>query len=232
MPQTRTRVLVVDDEPQYIRAIRINLEASGYAVISAPDGQTALQLAADERPDLILLDVRLPDLDGYEVCSRVREFSTVPVIMLTALAETADKIKGLEVGADDYVTKPFSAGELLARIRAALRRAEMNERQTSEPIFRAGRLEVNFDQHLVRLDGQVVRLTPTEYCLLCEMTKQPGHVLTPGYLLERVWGEGYEGDDQLVWLAIHRLRRKIEPDPNNPQFIQTNPGAGYLFVQP
>ncbi len=232
MARTRARVLVVDDEAQYIRAVRANLEASGYAVLSAADGQTALLLAADGKPDLILLDIRLPDLDGYQVCAQVREFSAVPVIMLTALAETTDKIKGLDAGADDYITKPFSADELLARIRAALRRVEMDERDTSQPVFRAGRVAVDFYRRLVRVDDQIVRLTPTEYRLLCEMIKQAGRVLTPAYLLEKVWGKGYEGDDQVVWLAIHRLRRKIEPDPNHPQFIQTNPGMGYLFVQP
>jgi two-component system KDP operon response regulator KdpE len=232
MGKGKTCILVVDDEPQYLRAIRDTLEPSGYVVLTAPDGQTAIQRAADENPNLILLDVRLPDLDGYEVCRRIREFSAVPIVMLTAMAETTNKIKGLDAGADDYLTKPFSAGELLARVRAALRRVELDERSDPEPVFRAGNLEVDYDRRRVRVDDQEVRLTPTEYRLLCEMIKQAGRVLVPAYLLERVWGEGSAGDDYLVHQAIHRLRRKIERDPTNPQFIQSRPGTGYLFALP
>ena len=232
MSKESIRVLVVDDEPRYIRAIRTTLQPSGYAVFSAPDGQTAIQFATDQEPDLILLDIRLPDLSGYEVCRQIREFSTVPIIMLTALAETDDKIKGLEAGADDYVTKPFSAGELLARVRAALRRIELDNRSMGQPVFRAGNFEVDFNQRLVRIDDRPVRLTPTEYRLLCEMINRAGQVLVPAYLLEKVWGEGYEVDEHLVYLAIHRLRRKIERDPDSPQLIQNRPGMGYLFVAP
>ena len=232
MTRQQTRILVVDDEPQYVRAIRTVLQKSEFAVLTASDGQTAVQLAADENPKLILLDIHLPDMDGYEVCRQIREFSAVPIIMLTALAELADKIKGLDVGADDYVTKPFSADELLARVRAALRRVQMDEQFTAQTVFRAGNLEVDFNQHRVRLSEQDVRLTPTEYRLLCELINHAGKLLVPEYLLERVWGEGSEGDRQLVWQAIHRLRRKIERDPDNPQFIQNCPGEGYIFVLP
>jgi len=232
MNKGKVRILVVDDEPRYIRAIQINLEASGYEVLAARDGQTAIELAASEEPDLILLDIRMPGLDGYEVCQRIREFSAVPIIMLTALAEDTDKVKGLDIGADDYVTKPFSADELLARVRAALRRVELSERQDPHPTFQAGDLLIDFARQQVFARGQEVNLTPTEYRLLCELVKQAGRVLVPEYLLEKVWGMGYEGENRLLWQAVHRLRRKIEHDPRNPQYIQTRPGIGYVFAPP
>jgi DNA-binding response OmpR family regulator len=232
MNKGKVCILVVDDEPRYIRAIQINLEASGYEVITARDGQTAIELAAGEEPDLILLDIRMGGLDGYEVCRRIREFSAVPIIMLTALAEDADKVAGLDVGADDYVTKPFSADELLARVRAVLRRVELSERQDPSSTFQAGDLLVDLAQQRVFVRGQEVNLTPTEYRLLCELVRQAGRVLVPEYLLEKVWGVGYEGENRLLWQAVHRLRRKIEHDPRNPRHIQTRPGIGYVFAFP
>jgi DNA-binding response OmpR family regulator len=232
MNKGKVCILVVDDEPRYIRAIQINLEASGYEVINARDGQTAIELAASEKPDLILLDIRMVGLDGYEVCRRIREFSAVPIIMLTALAEDADKVAGLDVGADDYVTKPFSADELLARVRAVLRRVELSEQQHPSSTFQAGDLLVDLAQQRVFVRSQEVNLTPTEYRLLCELVRQAGRVLVPEYLLEKVWGMGYEGENRLLWQAVHRLRRKIERDPRNPQHIQTRPGIGYVFALP
>jgi DNA-binding response OmpR family regulator len=232
MNKGKVCILVVDDEPRYIRAIQINLEASGYEVITARDGQTAIELAASEEPDLVLLDIRMVGLDGYEVCRRIREFSAVPIIMLTALAEDADKVAGLDVGADDYVTKPFSADELLARVRAALRRVELSERQDPSSTLQAGDLLVDLAQQRVFVRSQEVNLTPTEYRLLCELVRQAGRVLVPEYLLEKVWGMGYEGENRLLWQAVHRLRRKIERDPRNPQHIQTRPGIGYVFALP
>jgi DNA-binding response OmpR family regulator len=228
----KARILVVDDEPRYVRAIQFNLEASGYEVFPARDGQMAIELAASEEPDLILLDIRMLGLDGYEVCQRIREFSAVPIIMLTALAEDTDKVKGLDIGADDYMTKPFSADELLARVRAALRRVELSERQDSHPAFQAGDLLIDFARQRVFARDQEVDLTPTEYRLFYELVKQAGRVLVPEYLLEKVWGIGYEGENRLLWQAIHRLRRKVEPDPRNPQYIQTRPGIGYVFALP
>ena len=232
MNKGKVHILVVDDEPRYIRAIQVNLETSGYEVLAARDGQTAIELAVSEQPDLILLDIRMPGLDGYEVCRRIREFSAVPIIMLTALAEDTDKVKGLDIGADDYVTKPFSADELLARVRAALRRVELSERQDPHPTFQAGDLLIDFARQQVFARGQEVNLTPTEYRLLCELVKQAGRVLVPEYLLEKVWGMGYEGENRLLWQAVHRLRRKIEHDPRNPQYIQTRPGIGSVFAPP
>jgi len=232
MNKGRARILVVDDEPRYVRAIQANLEASGYEVLTARDGHTAIELVASESPDLILLDIRMPEMDGYEVCRRIRDFSVTPIIMLTALAEDADKVKGLDTGADDYVTKPFSADELLARVRATLRRAEFLGQQKPQPTFQAGELFIDLAQQRVFVRGQEVGLTPTEYRLLCELTRQAGRVLVPEYLVEKVWGSGYAGDEHLLWQVIHRLRRKIERDPHKPQYIQTRPGIGYLFVLP
>jgi two-component system KDP operon response regulator KdpE len=232
MDKSGVRILVVDDEPRYVRAIQVNLEASGYQVLTARDGQTALELAAREKPDLILLDIRMPGLDGYTACSRIREFSTAPIIMLSALADSPDKVKGLDTGADDYVTKPFSADELLARVRAALRRVELLERPELEPTFQADDLVVDFSQQRVFMSGQEIKLTSTEYRLLCELVKHAGRVLVPEYLLEKIWGGECVGDNRLLWQVIHRLRRKIEHDPQAPQYIQTRPGLGYVFVSP
>jgi DNA-binding response OmpR family regulator len=230
MKKGKARILVADDEPRYVWAIRTNLEARGYEVLAAGDGQEAIELAAREEPDLIILDIRMPNLDGYEACRRIRQFSTVPVIMLTAMAEDRDKVRGLDTGADDYVTKPFSVEELLARVRAALRRTEFSSEQEMQPIFRVGLLQVDFAQQRVFIREEEVGLTPTEYHLLCELARNAGRVLVPEYLLERVWGTGHEGEHQLVRQAIHRLRRKIEPDPKNPQYIQTRTGLGYVLT--
>jgi DNA-binding response OmpR family regulator len=232
MNKSRFRVLVAEDEPRYIWAIQTNLEARGYEVLTAPDGQKAVELAVSEQPDLVLLDIKMPVLNGYEACRRIREFSTVPIIMLTALAEEANKVHGLDLGADDYITKPFSAPELLARVRAALRRVGFSEGLPSASSFQAGDVRVDFAQQRVFISGQEVELTPTEYRLLCELVKQPGRLLVPDHLLEKVWGPGYEGGDKLVRQAIHRLRCKMERDPRHPEYIQTRPGLGYVFVPP
>jgi two-component system KDP operon response regulator KdpE len=229
---TNHRILVVDDEPQYVWAIQTNLEARGYEVYTAADGAAALELLVERAVDLIILDVRMPGVDGFEVCERLRTFSAVPVIMLTALAESEDKVKGLDLGADDYVTKPFNVPELLSRVRAALRRAELERQRDPAPVFRAGQLEVDFVQQQVRVGGQAVHLTPTEYRLLCELVWQADKVLVFDYLLGKVWGMGYEGQDQLVRQAVHRLRAKIEPRPRDSQYIETRVGLGYVFVSP
>ena len=228
----KIRILVAEDEPRYIWAIQTNLEARDYEVLTATDGQQAIDLAADAQPDLILLDIKMPVVNGYEACRRIREFSTVPIIMITAMAEEADKVLGLDLGADDYVTKPFSVPELLARVRAALRRIEFAEGVPSDSTYAAGDLRVDFAQHRVFIRDQEVELTPTEYRLLCELVKQPGRVLVSDYLTERVWGPGYEEGDKLIRQAIHRLRRKIEADPRHPECIRTRPGLGYVFLPP
>ncbi len=230
MDESKTRVLMVDDELKYVRAVQINLEIRGYEVLTARDGQTAIEIAASEEPDLIVLDIKMPGIDGFEACRQIREFSTAPIIMLTALAEDADKVKGLDIGADDYVTKPFSAQEFLARVHAALRRVDLSKQERLKPTFQAGDLLVDFIQHQVFARGEEVNLTPTEYRLLYELVKQPEQVLEPEYLLERVWGLGHEEENLLLRQAIHRLRRKIERDPKNPQYIQNRPGLGYVFA--
>jgi two-component system KDP operon response regulator KdpE len=232
MSENKTRVLVVDDEMSYIRAVEINLEARGYQVLSAQDGQTAIDLVASEEPDLVLLDLRMPGMDGFEVCRRIRDFTMVPVIMLTALAEDTDKVRGLDTGADDYITKPFSAEELVARVQAVLRRVELSERRKPKSSFQAGDLRVDFIRKRVFVHDQEVPLTPTEYRLLYTLIQQPGQVLVPRYLLENVWGPGYADEHSLLRQAIHRLRRKIEDDPRNPQYIQNRPGLGYVFHFP
>jgi two-component system KDP operon response regulator KdpE len=230
MRKATARILVVEDEPRYARAIRFNLEATGYEVRVTGDGHEAVELAAVEEPDLVLLDVRLPGLDGYEVCQKIRAFSAVPIIMLTALAGEADKVRGLDGGADDYVTKPFSAHELLARVRAALRRMTFSEQAQAGAVFEADDIVVDFARQRVSVRGDEVNLTPTEYHLLCELARNAGRVVVPEHLLGRVWGPGYEGDTHLVWQAIHRLRQKIERDPQHPEIIETRPGLGYVFV--
>jgi DNA-binding response OmpR family regulator len=225
----KPRVLAVDDEPRYVRAIQINLESRGFEVTAVGGGREALARLAQESFDLVLLDVRMPDMDGYEVCEHIRQFSTVPIVMLTAMAEEENKIKGLDLGADDYVTKPFSAAELVARVQAALRRVAFSGQTQTRAVFRDGDLKVDLAEERVYVAGQEVHLTRTEYRLLRELVGNPGRTLVPDYLLERVWGPGYVGEDHLLRQAIHRLRKKIEPGAPHAQRIETRRGIGYTF---
>lgn len=222
-------ILIADDDERYLRLIRVNLEASGYTVIAAQTGQSALELTASAEPDLVLLDIMMPELNGYTVCQKIREFSNVPIIMLTALAETENLIDGLDAGADDYVTKPVSVKELLARVRAALRRSQLDQVEYT-PSFETGSLRVDFVGRRVYVHGEEVNLTQTEYRLLKELVTQAERVVTPAQLLEKIWGPGYENSTQLIWQAIHRLRHKIAPTPDTLQHIQTRPGIGYIFT--
>jgi two-component system KDP operon response regulator KdpE len=228
----KARILAVDDEPRYTWALQTILDAVGYEAVTAADGQAALALTANEHFDLVLLDIKLPDMGGYEVCRRIRKFSTVPIIMLTAMASEADKIAGLDAGADDYITKPFSAPELLARVRAVLRRVEFSEAQDMPATLSAGELVVDLARKQVTVRGQETRLTSTEYRLLCEFIKQPGRLLVPDYLLEKVWGMGYEGETHMLRQVIYRLRHKIEENPREPRYIITRPGMGYTLDVP
>ncbi len=230
MARDRALILAVDDESRYLLAIRVILEGIGYEILTAGDGRTAIECTAVEQPDLVLLDVKLPDLTGYEVCERIREFSAVPIIMLTALSNETDKVRGLESGADDYVTKPFGTRELVARVRAALRRARFSEPNAQAEVFCLGELEVDLTRRRVKVRGREVTLTATEYRLLCEFVKQPDRVLVPQYLLVHVWGEGYETENHMLRQVVYRLRRKIESDPRDPQYLQTRPGIGYVLV--
>lgn len=227
-PADRTRVLIVDDETRYLRLIEINLQASHYETLTARNAADALTIAAREQLDLILLDIMLPDKLGYEVCEEIREFSQVPIIMLTALGRAKDIVKGLDAGADDYIPKPFSAQELLARIRAALRRSS-NRANDKSRVLRAGGIEVDLEQRRTFLDNKEIHLTPTEYKLLVEFVQNAGKVMVPDRLIEGVWGYEHEARPQLLWQAIHRLRQKIEPDPGDPTYIHTRQGIGYLF---
>lgn len=225
-------ILVVDDEPRYVRWITVNLRAEGYRVLAAADGVVAVESTAAERPDLVLLDIGLPRLDGLEACRQIREFSTVPIIMLTAKAAEADKVAGLDAGADDYLAKPFGPPELLARVRAALRRARYAEAPAAEPVLRHGDLAIDYARHEVTRGGTVLALTPTEYKLLVQLARQAGRVLLPADLLAAVWGPEYREETQHVRLYVSRLRQKIEPDPEHPRYVLTKPGIGYMFAPP
>jgi two-component system, OmpR family, KDP operon response regulator KdpE len=222
-----TTVLVVDDERRYRDLLEMDLSRRGYRVLLAADGLGALNLVEQGSPDLVVLDLRLPDMDGYEVCRRIRELSSVPVIMLTARAEESDKVRGLRSGADDYVTKPFSAEELLARIEAVLRRID-SAHPAETGTFDSGGLHIDFVDHRVTVDGQDVELTASEYRLLAQLAGNAGRVLVHDELLRRVWGPGYDGASEMLHTAIRRLRRKIEVDPASPAHILTKRGIGYL----
>jgi DNA-binding response OmpR family regulator len=224
---TKLRILIADDEPKYTYTLQVILEDEGYEVLTVQDGAAAVEAARRETPELILLDVRMSKLDGFEACRRIRSFSMAPIIMLTARAQKSDVVQGLEAGADDYVTKPFSTEELLARVRAALRRAGQGEAPASEPAFQAGDLRVDYGSQRVYVAQQEVRLTPTEYKLLCELTRAAGRIVPSEAILENVWGPGYAGEDQLIPRVIHRLRQKIETGPGAHRFIITRPGQGY-----
>ena len=225
----RVRILVVDDDLAVLKFVRANLQAAGYEVLTALDGTEALQVIEKELPDLIILDIMMPGIDGFEVCRQIREWSQVPIIMLSALADEEDKVKCLDLGADDYLTKPFGVQELMARVRAVFRRTEAASAISPEPTFTSGNLKVNFAQRKVTVADREVKLTPTEYCLLKELVLNAGKVLTHTYLLNRAWGPEYGQETQYLHVFARRLRAKLEPDPANPRHIITVPGVGYQF---
>jgi two-component system KDP operon response regulator KdpE len=223
-------ILVVDDEPRMARFIRMNLELEGYRVEEASSGLEALDKVRDLLPDLVLLDVMMPEMDGFETLRYLREVSTVPVIMLTVKADEADRIHGLELGADDYITKPFSPRELASRVKAVLRRAEMPPLTAKTAIRIDDYLTVDFQRQEVIAGGRRVRLRPTEYRLLYHLVSNAGWLMTHQMLLSKVWGYEYRDETQLLRLYITYLRQKIEPDPANPRYILTERGIGYRFV--
>jgi len=225
-------ILVVDDEPHVRKLLKANLESSGYAVLTAADGQQAVEMAGRELPDLIILDLMLPKLDGYAVCKRIREFSAVPIIMLTARSAEVDLVHGFDVGADDYLTKPFAVNELLVRVRAVLRRSKWPEQVMTRQRFVAGPIEIDFAQHQVSVAGQPVKLTPTEYRLLTYMVSNANRVLMHRELLRAVWGPEYGDETEYLRVYVRYLRQKLEPDPSHPQYILTQPGVGYMFRRP
>ena len=224
------RILVVDDEQRMARFIRLNLEHDGFRVTEAYDGTQAMDRLRTSMPDLILLDVMLPDFDGFEVLRMVRSTSPVPVIMVTAKSEEDERIRGLELGADDYVTKPFSPRELVSRVRAVLRRTEMSSESTHGLIEVDQHLKLDFDRHEVWLDGRLVNLRPTEYRLLYYLVQNAGWVVSHDQILTNVWGYEYRDQPHYVRLYINYLRQKIEKDPANPIYIITERGLGYRFI--
>ena len=223
-------ILVVDDEERMARFIRLNLEHDGFQVVEAYRGVEALQKYRDSLPDLVLLDVMMPDIDGFEILSMLREISNVPVIMLTAKGEEDDRVRGLELGADDYVTKPFSPRELVSRVRAVLRRTESGSNDSQDVIEVDKHLKIDFSRREIWLDGELVKLRPTEYRLLYHLVKNAGWVLTYDQILSRVWGYEYRDEPHYVRLYVNYLRQKIEKDPSNPIYILTERGVGYRFV--
>ena len=223
MAETNLRILVVDDERSIRRFLKASL-GSQFVILEATNGAEALAAVASEHPDLVILDLGLPDIDGVEVTRRLREWSQVPIIIVSVREQEKDKIAALDAGADDYLTKPFGVGELMARLRVALRRAAQTE---GEPVFTAGDLVVDLNQREVRLNEKPISLTPTEYDLLRTLVKHVGKVLTHDQLLRAVWGTAYESETHMLQVNISNLRRKIEPDPARPTYIVTEPGVGY-----
>jgi len=212
----KTRILVVDDELSIIKFLRANLESRGYEVLAAMDGGEALQTFEMELPDLVVLDIMMPKMDGFEVCRQLREWSQIPIIMLSARGDESDKVKCLDLGADDYITKPFGASEVIARVRAVLRRTEAAATIPTQPSFTSGDLKISFAQRHVIVAGKEVKLTPTEYSLLQEFVLNAGKVLTHTYLLNKVWGSEYREQREYLHVFVRRLRTKLEPDPANP----------------
>lgn len=224
-------ILVVDDEERMARFIRLNLEHDGFLVVEAHKGMEAISQLRDKMPDAILLDVMMPDIDGFEVLQLIRETSTVPVIMLTAKGEEDDRVKGLELGADDYVTKPFSPRELVSRVRAVLRRTESTTSGAEGGLINVDdHLKIDFGRREIRLDGELVKLRPTEYRLLYHLVQNAGWVLTYDQILAKVWGYEYRDEPHYVRLYVNYLRQKLEKDPANPIYILTERGVGYRFV--
>lgn len=225
----KTKILIVDDEPQILRALRAGLLAHGYDVVSAADGEEALDKAATELPDAVILDLNLPRLSGLDACKSLREWSTVPIIVLSVRDAERDKVTALDLGADDYLTKPFGTDELLARLRAALRHAA-RETHPPEPVVYAGNVIVDLARHVVKRGEEEVRLTSTEYKLLTYLATNAGRVLTHRQILEHVWGPGYKDETQNLRVYVSQLRRKLDPDSVQPQMITTEPGVGYRFI--
>jgi DNA-binding response OmpR family regulator len=225
----RRRILVVDDEERMVRFIRMNLEHDGYQVVEALNGKQAVDKLRDT-PDLILLDVMMPDIDGFEVLEMVRQVSSVPVIMLTAKGEEDDRVRGLELGADDYITKPFSPRELVSRVKAVLRRTEGASGSMHGLIEVDDRLRIDFDRREIWLEGKLVKLRPTEYRLLYHLVQNAGWVVSHDQLLQKVWGYEYRDEPHYVRLYINYLRQKLEKDPGDPKYILTERGVGYRFV--
>ncbi len=230
MSRRKVSVLVVDDDVHILRMMRRILELDGYRVLSASDGEAALDVFDEETPDLVLLDIMMPGMDGYTLCRYIREFSQVPIIMVTAKSNDEEKVQGLDAGADDYVSKPFSANELLARVRAVLRRTKLWDVRP-EPALCCYDLVVDFVRHRVSRGSQEVNLSATEYKLLSYLAHNAGRIVTPDQILAKVWGEEYDGEAHLLQVSMARLRQKLGDDARNSRYILTRPGIGYMLAK-
>ena len=224
------RILVVEDEESLADTVRYNLEREGYAVAVASDGRKALDRFRTESPSLVILDLMLPEMSGLDVCRQIRQISNVPIIMVTAKDSEADKVSGLEIGADDYVTKPFSVRELVSRVRAHLRRAGMRDSEPEEDVLNGGPVSLDVARHEVLIRGETVGFPPKEFELLEAFLRRQGRLLTRDFLIEEVWGAGYFGDTKTLDVHVKRLRRKVEQDPHQPKHLVTVRGLGYKFV--
>jgi DNA-binding response OmpR family regulator len=231
MAKKKALILVVDDDVRMLRMMKRMLELEGFLVNTASGGEAALKLFDKETPTLVLLDIMMPDMDGYTVCRRIREFSQVPIIMVTARGDDKEKVEGLDIGADDYVTKPFSASELAARVRAVLRRVGTQESH-QEAVFRYKDMEIDFTSRRVMVNSKELRLTATEYKMLSYICLNAGRVVTPDQLLDKVWGEEYVGAAHLLQVNIARLRKKLGDDAKQPNYIMTRSGIGYIMAKP
>lgn len=227
----KTHILVVDDDPAISKFLSANLRVRGYEVTTAMDGLKALEVVESEPIDLIILDIMLPRLDGVEVCRRIREWSQIPIIMLTARGDEKDKVACLELGADDYLTKPFGVAELMARIKTAFRHYDASKSTPSQPVFTCGDIEINFAMRRVTFQGKDVKLTPTEYTLLQQLAVNANKVLTHQMLLQTVWGREYGSEKEYLRVFMGRLRKKLESNPENPRHILTVPGVGYQLLK-
>ncbi len=227
----KTHVLIVDDELSIIKLLRANLESEGYKVSAAMDGFDALNLFELEPPEVVILDITMPKMDGFQVLERIREWSHIPIIMLSARGMEDDKVKSLDLGADDYITKPFGKNELLARIRAVIRRSKENFTAADQPSISGDDLQINFNQRRVTVAERDIRLTPTEYNLLLELAQNEGKVLTHTHLLGKIWGPEYLDDKEYLHVFISRLRNKIESEPASPRHILNVSGIGYQFAR-
>ncbi len=223
------KILIVDDEPRYVRLMEANLISDNYEVLKAFNGQQALEVVEKEKPDLVLLDVMMPILDGFTTCERIRKFSTVPIIVVTVKGEEKDRVRGLDLGADDYIVKPFSATELLARVRAVLRRAAKPAPSAVPSIFHHGDLDIDLAKAEVFLNGKMVYLSATEYRILIQLAQNIGTVIPSEQMLRDVWGVEYQKDKEILWVSISRLRQKLEKDQNDPHHIVTRSGIGYIM---
>ncbi len=222
-------ILIVDDEPRYVRLMEANLKTENYDILKAYNGQQALEIVAHDTPDLVLLDIMMPGLDGFVVCERIRKFSTVPIIVVSAKGEEQERVRGLDLGADDYIVKPFSATELLARVRAVLRRAALPSAMPTPSVFHHGDMEIDLAKAEVFLNGKMVYLSATEYRILLQLAQNVGSVMPSEQILRDVWGVEYQKEKEILWVSISRLRQKLEQDQNNPQHIVTRSGVGYIM---